>query len=78
MRDGGSCDPYSAESFCECLVNDTGLELQETLHPLLKAENLDYFAIGKAICGFVQQKCEDLAQQMAEDDLERDKEYCDD
>lgn len=72
MSVGGECDPYQADNFCEAIA-EADDRLMEELDYLLKAEKLDYWAIGKKLCDFVQEHCENEAMQMAEDDLEEEK-----
>lgn len=81
-RPGGVCDPYDPEAFIERLseaVQDDCCVLQDRLEPLLKAEHLDYWSIGKAIMEYVNLASEELAEEFAKGDLrqvrEEAKEY---
>lgn len=71
-RPGGVCDPYDPEAFIERLseaVQDDCTVLQDRIEPLLKAEHIDYWSLGKAVMEYVCMASEELAEQFAKDDL---------
>lgn len=72
MANRGECDPYQADNFCEAIA-EADDRLLADLDVLLGTEKLDYWAIGKTICDWVQEHCEKEARQMAEDDLEEEQ-----
>lgn len=73
-----SCDPYDSDRFVGAIIGCGDDSLNHALKPLLRGDKLDYAAIGKAIVDWVIDRLEKEAEELAELDLERDKEYCDD
>lgn len=74
---GACCDPYNPEAFIDRLseaVHEDCTVLQDRLEPLLKAEHIDYWSLGKAIMEYVNLASEELAERFAKDDLRQARE----
>lgn len=75
---GGCCDPFNPETFISRLGDAREVDTYDVLHdrlaPLLKADKLDYWAIGKAVVEYVCLASEELAERFAKDDLRQARE----
>ena len=75
---GACCDPYNPEAFISRLGDVREVDTYDVLHdrlaPLLKADKLDYWAIGKAVVEYVCLASDERAEEFAKGDLRQVRE----